>query len=48
MFEIVFFFNIKDNKMCLCLHNIRLSHNIEIRLWFVNQNVNVYIKQKTW
>ena len=28
MFEIVFFFNVKDNDMCPCLHDIRLSHNI--------------------
>ena len=40
MFEIVFFFMVKDNKIFPCLHNIRLSYNI-----FFNQNVHVYIKQ---
>ena len=27
-FEIVFSFNVKDNDIFLCLHNIRLSYNI--------------------
>jgi len=27
-FEIVFSFNVKDNNIVLCLHNIRLSYNI--------------------
>ena len=28
MFEIVFSFNVKDNNIFPCLHNIRLSYNI--------------------
>jgi len=28
MFEIVFFFNVKDNNIFPCLHHIRLSYNI--------------------
>jgi len=28
MFEIVFFFNVKDTNIFPCLHNIRLSYNI--------------------
>jgi len=28
MFEIMFFFIVKDNKIFPCLHNIRLSYNI--------------------
>jgi len=28
MFEIVFSFNVKDNNICACLHNIRLFYNV--------------------
>jgi len=28
MFEIVFSFNVKDNSLCPCLHNIRISYSI--------------------
>jgi len=29
LFEIVFSFNVKDNNIFPCLHNIRLSYNIK-------------------
>jgi len=47
IFEIVFSFNVKDNTIFPCLHNIRLSYNIEMLQCFVNQNAHVYIKQET-
>ena len=42
MFETVFSFNVKDNNIFPCLHNIKLSYNM--LQCFVNQNVYVYIK----
>jgi len=51
MFEIVFSFNVKDNNIFPCLHNIRLSYNIykcfSVSEFFFRmlQNVHVYIKQ---
>ena len=42
--EIVFFFNVEDNSILPCLHNIRLSFNklhIEMLQCFVNQNAHV-------
>jgi len=44
-FEIVFSLNVKDNNIFPCLHNIRLSYNIEMHQGFFNQNTHVYIKQ---
>jgi len=29
MFEVVFSFDVKDNKICPCLHIIKLSYNIK-------------------
>jgi len=29
MFEIVFSFNVKENNICPCLHNIRFSYNVQ-------------------
>jgi len=43
--EIVFSFNVKDNNIFPCLHNIRLFYNIEMLQCFVYQNARVYIKQ---
>jgi len=45
MFEIVFSFNVKNNNIFPCSHNIRLSYYIEMLQYFVNQIAHVYIKQ---
>jgi len=45
LFEIVFFFYVKDDNLSPCLHNIRLYYNIEMLQCFVNQNAHVYLKQ---
>ena len=42
MFEIVFSFNVKDNNIFLCLHNIEHREMLQC---FINQNAHVYIKQ---
>ena len=36
MFEIVFFFSVKDNYIFPCLHTIRLFYNKEMLQCFVN------------